>query len=252
MKLRLVLFIFASGALAAESPRSAKFPAALKPEKGRAVRIVLEKTAVHAILPSGKKQRLSDYDTADVGTEAAPLLVADFNFDGYDDVAVLEGNGYGGVNLFYRVWLWNSAALEYREFPTSISNPSLSAKNRTVVSAQRSGPRWYQTVFRAGGGELKVFLESQMLNSGTHWGVTFADGTRAVADTQWFDGDMKARPQATGIYAPGLCAGDKKSSSAQRQRVKLIDFREEGAEVLIAGEKAGSQRWISADCLAEN
>lgn len=250
MKLHLLFCVLASGVLTAESPRSAKFPAMVKPEKGRAVRIVLEKTAVHAILPSGKKQRLTDYDTADVGTEAAPLLVADFNFDGHEDVAVLEGIGYGGVNLFYRVWLWNSAAQKYREFPTSISNPSLSAKNRTVVSAQRSGPRWYQTVFRAGGGELRVFLESQMLNSGTHWGVTFADGTRAVADTQWFDGDMKARPKATGIYAPGVCSGEKKTASAKRQQVKLIDFREEGAEILIAGEKAGAQRWVSADCLA--
>jgi hypothetical protein len=249
-----MLFILAVSALAAENLRSAKFPAVLKPEKGKEVRIALEDNAAHAVLPSGQKQRLTDYDSANDASDAPPLLVADFNFDGHEDVAVLEQVSAGGTSDFYRVWLWNSAAQKYREFETSISNPSLSAKNRTLVSAQPAGPRWQQTVFRAEGGELKVFLQSVMLATAKHWGVTYADGTRAVAGSAWFDGDMQKRPQATAVYDPSLCSREKKPGKKSRKerpaKVQLIDFREDGAEVLIRDKKTPRGRWVSADCLA--
>lgn len=254
MKLPLMLFILAVSALAAEDPRSAKFPADLQPEKGKEVRILLAENAVYAVLSADQKQRLMDYDPANDASDASPLLVADFNFDGHEDVAVLEQVAADGTSHFYRIWLWNSKAQKYREFKPSISNPSLHARNRTLVSAQRSGPRWQQTVFRAERGELKVFLESVMLATAKHWGVTYADGTRAVADSAWFDGDMQKRPQATAVYDPSVCSREKKpgkkSPIERRTKVELIDFREDGAEVRIMDKKTQRGRWVSADCLA--
>jgi hypothetical protein len=146
-------------------------------------------------LPSGKKQKLSVYDSADVGVEAAPLLIGDFNFDGYQDIVVLEGNGYGGVNLFYRVWLWQHEQKIFREFATSISNPVLNSQGRMLISGQRSGPRWQQTVFTANSGKLVPYAEAEMLHAAAYWGVVFSDGTRTVADAKWFDGDLRQKPR---------------------------------------------------------
>jgi hypothetical protein len=173
----------------AQKLRDAKFPLTFTPEKSLQVTIKLAEGVAVAHLPSGKQQKLSAYDSADVGVEAAPLLTGDFNFDGYQDIAVLEGNGYGGVNLFYRVWLWQHEQKIFREFTTSFSNPVLNSQGRMLISGQRSGPRWQQTVFAANTGKLVPYAEAEMLHAAAYWGVVFSDGTRTVADAKWFDGD---------------------------------------------------------------
>jgi len=237
----------------AQKLRDAKFPLTFTPEKSLQVTIKLAEGVAVAHLPSGKQQKLSAYDSADVGVEAAPLLTGDFNFDGYQDIAVLEGNGYGGVNLFYRVWLWQNKQQNFREFATSISNPVLNSKSHMVISGQRSGPRWHQTVFAANTGQLLPYAEAQMLDAAGFWGVVFSDGTRTVADAKWFDGDLRKAPKAEAELVAGRCAGlqkqNVKAPTGKKLKVVLLDFRDEGAEVLARFGDGQKPRWISADCL---
>ncbi len=234
--------------------QEAKFPLTFTPEKSLKVTIKMADGVVLARLPAGRQQKLSAYDSADVGVEAAPLLIGDFNFDGYKDIAVLEAIGYGGVNLFYRVWLWQSKEQKFQEFSGSISNPVLNSKSQMLISGERSGPRWYQKVFAANGGNLAEYAEAEMLGAPSFWGVVFSDGTRAVADAKWFDGDLRQAPKVSAELALGKCSGvqkqNEKSPTKRNVRVLLMDFRNEGKEVLVRNSDGGTPRWISADCLA--
>lgn len=238
----------------AQKLRDAKFPLTFTPEKSLQVTVQLADGVAVAQLPAGKQQKLSAYDSTEVGVEAAALLVGDFNFDGYDDIAVLEGNGYGGVNLFYRIWLWQSKQQNFREFTTSISNPVLNSGSRMLISGHRSGPRWYQAVFAANAGTLLPYAEAQMLDAVAFWGVVFSDGTRTVADAKWFDGDLRKAPQATAELVAGKCGGGQKQNvkapTNKKLRAVLMDFRNEGAEVLARVGESAQPRWISAECLA--
>lgn len=268
----LLFWVGAPTILAASPLREGKFPLDYAPEKSQTVKIELVQNKALARLPDGKVQPLSEYDSAELLSEAAPVLLGDFNFDGADDVAILEGIGYGGVNLFYRVWLWQSKSKNFAEFKTPISNPALNTVSRMLISGQRSGPRWYQTVYAAKDGALVPYAEAEMQDNASYWFVTFADGTRAVADVAWFDGDMARKPAPEVKFDAALCEkmlamlpknkapkqsqGKKKKKKKQapkagKQAAVLLDFRGENdnAEILLRFVESQKTRWVKASCV---
>lgn len=272
MKLRSwIFFVGVPAALVANPLREGKFPLDYAPEKSLSVKIELVQNKAVARLPNGKTQQLSEHDGAEFAGEAVAVLVGDFNFDGADDIAILEGIGYGGVNLFYRVWLWQSQSKNFREFATPIGNPALNTTSRMLLSGQRSGPRWYQTLFTAKEGELVQYAEAAMMDNAHYWFVTFSDGTRAIADAQWFDGDLAKRPTPEVQFDEALCdkmlAMQPKDKSAEPSKVKgkqkklprkgkkrramLVDFRgaNENAEVLLRFADSQKTRWVNASCV---
>lgn len=267
----LLFWVGAPTILAASPLREGKFPLDYAPEKSQTVKLELTQNRVLARLPDGKAQPLSEHDSAELSSEAAPVLWGDFNFDGADDVAILEGIGYGGVNLFYRVWLWQSKSKNFAEFKTPVSNPALNTASRMVISGQRSGPRWYQTVYAAKDGALVPYADAAMQDNANYWFVTFADGTRAVADVAWFDGDMTKKPTPEVKFDAALCdkmlamvpknkasaqsQGKKKKKKqapkAGKQAAVLLDFRGENdnAEILLRFAESQKTRWVKASCV---
>lgn len=73
------------------------------------------------------------------------IINYDINFDGTNDVAVLAGIGYGGVNMFYNFYIVNPETKkfeDYKELP-HISNFHFDPVSRKITSTYRSGPEWY-------------------------------------------------------------------------------------------------------------
>ncbi|MFN3266966.1 MAG: XAC2610-related protein [Deinococcales bacterium] len=84
------------------------------------------------------------------------LLVEDFDFDGFNDVGIPSGIGYGGVNVFYQIQRYNPKTkrlelLEGKDF--EVSNPGFDPKNKILFSSARSGPAWYGTQYKFLGGK---------------------------------------------------------------------------------------------------
>jgi hypothetical protein len=75
-------------------------------------------------------QDLGAWEKADFEPATDEVVFGDFNFDGTTDVGVLEGVGYGGVNLFYRLYLYDKIAGKLVQFKTSVSNPTLHVRNK--------------------------------------------------------------------------------------------------------------------------
>ena len=160
----------ASGLVWAEGElqEQATFPFTTVVAPSTNVTIELDKNTVKATLPGWKEQVLFDIEPLE-GEEAGRYPVAqvgDFNFDEMQDIAIQDGIGYGGVNVFYRVFLWDDKANKLKEFATPVSNPVLDGEKQTLVSAQRSGPLWYSTEFRAEKGKLYAAMDTEMIPFG--------------------------------------------------------------------------------------
>ena len=164
----LGMSLLALNAAAFTTPKGyAELPVTFSPTTKLKVVVAQTDNAIQATLPNGKIQALGDMPDVPEGSQAIDglLLQDDFNFDGAGDVAVLDGVGYGGVNLFYRLYLWDKAAGKFQETDETISNPTLTAATKTLSTEQRSGPRWYSTDYRFHKGQPYVWSEGVMVGS---------------------------------------------------------------------------------------
>lgn len=165
----LLSLIFTHSVMAApvEPKGYASLPIKFSPRAATPVALVKQGNKVQARLPGGKTQDLGELPNLE-GVGIVPeglLLQADFNFDGLGDVAVLDGVGYGGVNLFYRLYTWDKATGKFKAFKETISNPLLDAKTRIISTSQRSGPRWYSQDYRFIKGKPYLWQEGLMVGS---------------------------------------------------------------------------------------
>ncbi len=72
--------------------------------------------------------------------------IDDINFDGVDDIAVVEMTGYSGVNLYYKVFFAkNGNYIEDKNL--SISNYELYPQYKTILSEYKSGPRHFTDLY---------------------------------------------------------------------------------------------------------
>jgi len=68
----------------------------------------------------------------------------DINLDGYKDLQILTGNGYGGVNYFYDFYLFNPQTARFDKL-VNICNPDFrdfNGNNMVIKSACKSGPSY--------------------------------------------------------------------------------------------------------------
>ena len=86
---------------------------------------------VIAHLPNGKQQSLAVVETYEASDGIKNIaLTNDFNFDGAQDLALLESSGYGGASLFYRLFLWDQETNNFQEFGEVVDNPEIKKKKR--------------------------------------------------------------------------------------------------------------------------
>jgi hypothetical protein len=112
---------------------------------------------------------LATYDPTSQWNDEMAVLLMDVDFDGYLDIGVLDGVGYGGVNFF---WSFHRADSERLFVPVgTIPNPERDDILGTIRAPSRSGPFWTTEVYRPQGDGLHLQF------SRTHWGefdvVTF-------------------------------------------------------------------------------
>ena len=89
-----------------------------------------------------KKQKISENEYSHYDTS---YKIDDFNFDGIDDIAVLSGVGYGGVNYFYEIYLAQNNS--YQDSGINLSNYELFPQFTTILSEYKSGPRHFRELY---------------------------------------------------------------------------------------------------------
>lgn len=150
------LLLFTSGSVSLAATQEAGFPFKFTPVPGKSVTIDQPAgSEVIAHLPNGQQQSLAVVETYEASDGISQVaLTDDFNFDGAQDVAILESSGYGGVNAFYQLFLWDQAAQNFKAFGETFSNPEVDSKRQILTTSTRSGPIWYTTKYKLAQGKL--------------------------------------------------------------------------------------------------
>jgi hypothetical protein len=105
------------------------------------------------------------------------LLVADFNFDGFNDFMLPEDTGYGGVNFFDALYVFDPKKQNFVMLPSPEKdnplwcNPTLEPNTKTLQTECKSGPAWYGRDYRFVRGKPVVYSSG---NPASFWG--FAAG----------------------------------------------------------------------------
>ena len=116
--------------------------------------------------------------------EQSPLIFNDFNFDGYEDLAIRNGNrgGYGAPS--YDVYVFNATK---KQFVRSSELTELASSNlgmfetdktrKRIITFSKSGCCWHETteyevVFRKGLQKVKVLTENGTVDEGEHVEIT--------------------------------------------------------------------------------
>ncbi|MEI6490872.1 MAG: hypothetical protein WCO16_03910 [bacterium] len=84
----------------------------------------------------------------------SPFIIdKDLNFDGRNDVGVLETTGYGGLNYFYDFYLLNSSnnALEKNQVLTQFVLTSINPTKKQITSTYKSGPGYITDTYQWNG-----------------------------------------------------------------------------------------------------
>jgi hypothetical protein len=96
---------------------------------------------------------------------AHPFITdTDLNFDGHNDVGVLVGTGYGGVNYFYDFYLFNPSTnmLEKNNVLTEFVLTSINPDKKQIFSTYKSGPGYITDTYQWNG---STFLKINSTNN---------------------------------------------------------------------------------------
>ena len=96
------------------------------------------------------------------GLDETYFKIADFNFDGQLDVAVSSSTGYGGVNVFFDIFLINGKTTRAATKALEICNPVRHLPTKSLLSyGCKSGPSTDTKWYRYGAGEFRLWATSQ-------------------------------------------------------------------------------------------
>ncbi len=113
-------------------------------------------------------QRLA-LETLESEIDRGDVRVDDFNFDGYADIAVTNGSGYGGVNYFYTLYTYQPKISTFVavSFPGyeggSLCNPVLRPALRQIEANCKSGPKYYLETFKLFAGRFYRAESGEMI-----------------------------------------------------------------------------------------
>jgi hypothetical protein len=103
------------------------------------------------------------YDTDMLPVWNRTYRVDDINFDGLEDIAVVNSLGYGGVNVYYSVYFAHRNTYS-AEPDLYLSNYVLHPKQKVVESEYKSGPRHYTELYKVTEGKLQSYVVYENYN----------------------------------------------------------------------------------------
>jgi hypothetical protein len=213
-------------------------PIKFYPEENIEVAIGVVNNNVLAYLPHGVIQSFGyfeDIAELDKFKKRFPyitdvFLTGDFNFDGFYDIAIMDGIGYGGVNIFYKIFFWNQKEKRF-DLPAEdggISNPSIDMDKEILSSSMKSGPFWYYTEYKSKNGKIYPSKETSPLGHDLHHVVIY--GTNGdikydlIIDEEFLDHvDENTKPAKRIVKVNHAILHDEPSESAVSKDVHFLE-----------------------------
>ena len=167
---------------------------------GQKMRLVFDGTHPKLELIVGSKKQVIrlDPDMLTENSHYRSLLVDDFNFDGFLDIAIPELS-QDDVNTYNTLFVFDRSSniFKFMPFPEgancggeSLDNPQLEPATKTLYTSCRGGPSWYGEGFRFDRGEPYLRLSREM---------AFLDGFPEDQYLLWKETTFNRNKQAIGI-----------------------------------------------------
>ncbi|MCD0488974.1 hypothetical protein LPB86_12105 [Pedobacter sp. MC2016-14] len=121
--------------------------------------------------PGGTKKVVSlpDFDSPDYGRQGT---IADYNFDGYDDVAFSIPDAGMGVYRTFSIWLYNAKSKRFEQLRepndprakcSELCNVAIDKEKKLLFSSCRGAATWWKDVYRFGPDNKLVWIRSGKL-----------------------------------------------------------------------------------------
>jgi hypothetical protein len=273
----LLLALLAGAAPAAPTTPTAmksyqQFPLAYAPTVGVGVSIDVKQGHLIARLPGNKSQDLGEVEFEE-RFNAALILQADFNYDGYGDFAIHSGSGYAGAISGYQIYLWDAVQGRFNAYKEIVGNPVLVPSRKALLDGSRDGPRSYTSELRPQNGKLyEAVLRQEAVADGIDY-VTFYDPSGEILAARVVESptdptqDLAARPPArvrikvdkTWLHDAPNAAGKTRMYLIKGDAVTLLDYKPKEDEPMggygwflarFVGKKI-IEKWIDGQALVE-
>ena len=114
---------------------------------------------------------LPDFDSPNAARQS---IIADYNFDGYDDIAFSIPDAGMGVSRMFSIWLYHPVSKRFEKLAdpeygkakcNCLCDIKLDAKNKLMFTACRGGARWWQDVYRYTSANKLLWIRSKEMNN---------------------------------------------------------------------------------------
>lgn len=186
------------------------------------------------------------------------VRLADYNFDGSLDVGILESEGYGGVNLFFAVFVFEPTSDSFVYWFTE-SNITLDAEAQEIHTHQRSGPRHYSTVYRLHQGQPYAYQTASPLLDWDLEKHSRYDPDGQLLDTWVVDLRNNQMPAERAITAEQAYFHQEPDEATQLSSyiitgdtVEILDSAGDWDDWLLVRYRGGKvfEHWIKAETIA--
>jgi hypothetical protein len=162
--------------------------------------------------------------------------VADYNFDGFPDVAVETSSGYGGVNLFFNVWVFTPKSGCFTKVLSEVSNIARVADKKRLHASMKSGREAVRDEYAFHHGKaVRVLSEVSdfEFSSIREWNL------RGQVTARRFEWNGAAEPIKLKIGVPRVPLFSSASVSA-RTSMYLV----QGDEVVLLDRQSENEDWF--------
>ena len=168
------------------------------------------------------------------------FIFEDVNFDGYNDVGVAVGVGYGGVNVMRDYYVYLPKSKRFEKELKEISNLKRHLKEKLLFSQMKSGPEYFMSYYRID----KKDKPYRIIKGHSYWPEEEEADMRSVYESK----AVRVGVKRSYFYdVPG--AKKSKVYIMKGESVGFRDLKEEGkgdfwAEVVYKNKKRTYVKWV--------
>ncbi|AKF25369.1 hypothetical protein YH65_08195 [Sulfurovum lithotrophicum] len=173
------------------------------------------------------------------------LFFEDLNFDGYADIGVIVGVGYGGLNVFADYYFYDPKKAQFHKYFSNVSNLTIIGNTEVLHAPMKSGTGYFHDYYQIDK-EGRAFL---FLSASTSW----PDEEEGNMLTDYSAHNVKVKVKKAYFY-DGWDGKRLKSYLIQGDKIsKVLDMvSSEGhtwIKVLYRGKKRDFRYWVKMNDL---
>ena len=163
----------------------------------------------------------------------------DFNFDGYTDIGVTVGIGYGGLNVFVDYYFYDPKQAQYRKYMKNICNLDIKENTKILASHMKSGQEYAHEYYQINvGGRPFLFLLGTSL---------WTDDKEDDLKTNWTAKNVRVKSERAYFY--DNWDGEKlKTYIIKGERVMVLDLESTKGvywvKIAYKGKNQTFKQWV--------